>query len=315
MLVQVLVVREDGEVASILLEDEETVENLKALVEVELGTPLGKQVLSFKDRVLENFSRLKDYGIVHDDVIQLSIGLPRTFTLSEILLMSPGEALETLKTIPGFVEDMQNVNPSLARAIRENKATEAYHLLKRMHQESQLRAQAASERQARTYIDPFSEEAQAAIEAEIRAKQIQESFEHALEYNPESFGSVFMLYIPVQINGHGIKAFVDSGAQSTIMSAGCAERCGLMRLVDKRFAGRAVGVGSAKILGRIHLVQMTVGKHFFPCSLTVLENDGVDFLFGLDMLKRHQAVIDLRDNCLRIGEEVVSFLPENVSGF
>ena len=48
----------------------------------------------------------------------------------------------------------------------------------------------------------------------------------------------------VQINGVRVKSFVDSGAQSTIMSAVCAERCGLMRLVDRRFHGEARGVSS-----------------------------------------------------------------------
>lgn len=131
-----------------------------------------------------------------------------------------------------------------------------------------------------------------------------------MEHNPEAFAQVYMLYVPCTINGHQIKAFVDSGAQSTIISKSLAEKCGLMRLIDPRFAGVAKGVGTAKILGRIHLVQMKMGNQFFPCSLTVLDQDGVEFLFGLDMLRRHQAMIDLKQNCLRIGDEEVHFLAE-----
>jgi DNA damage-inducible protein 1 len=60
-----------------------------------------------------------------------------------------------------------------------------------------------------------------------------------------------------------------------------------MRLLDTRFHGMAVGIGSSKILGRVHIVDMEVLDKHFTCSFTVLEDNKVDLLFGLDNLKRH----------------------------
>ncbi len=54
------------------------------------------------------------------------------------------------------------------------------------------------------------------------------------------------------MEGAPVKTFVDTGAQVTVMSKECAERRGLMSELDKRFAGKAVGVGSTRILGRIN---------------------------------------------------------------
>jgi DNA damage-inducible protein 1 len=60
-----------------------------------------------------------------------------------------------------------------------------------------------------------------------------------------------------------------------------------MNWVDTRFKGMAMGIGTSKILGRIHKSDLEIlGKHF-PCSLTVLEDNKVEFLLGLDNLKRH----------------------------
>lgn len=47
-------------------------------------------------------------------------------------------------------------------------------------------------------------------------------------------------------------------------------------------------------------------------SFDVLEDQTMDVLLGLDMLKRHQCMIDLRENCLRLGDHTMTrFLHEN----
>lgn len=66
-----------------------------------------------------------------------------------------------------------------------------------------------------------------------------------------------------------------------------ADKIGLMKLLDTRYAGMAMGIGTSRILGRVHAANMEIMGKIFVCSFTVLEDNKVDLLFGLDNLKRH----------------------------
>ncbi|XP_017575081.1 protein DDI1 homolog 2 isoform X1 [Pygocentrus nattereri] len=225
-------------------------------------------------------------------------GLDNPTLLRDMLLANPHE-LSLLK----------ERNPPLAEALLSG---DLERFTKVLLEQQQDRARREQERIKLLTADPFDLEAQAKIEEDIRQHNIEENMTIAMEEAPESFGQVVMLYINCKVNGHPVKAFVDSGAQMTIMSQACAERCNIMRLVDRRWAGIAKGVGTQKIIGRVHLAQVQIEGDFLPCSFSILEDQPMDMLLGLDMLKRHQCSIDLKKSVLLIGTTGTEtrFLPE-----
>lgn len=154
----------------------------------------------------------------------------------------------------------------------------------------------------RVNLDPLDVEAQKEIERMIHERNISENLECAMENMPESFTRVTMLYINLTVNHVPFKAFVDTGAQMTIMSQTAAERAGLSNLIDRRWQGVAKGVGTQNIVGRIHQAPISIGGSFLPCSITVLEQEqSIELIFGLDMLMRHQCSIDLGRSRLYVG--------------
>jgi len=309
---------------------ETSVGMLKESVQAEVRIPKTSQHVYHNGQLLSDESKTMEQLEISDgDMLALHVrdmvghtGLPageRTQQPARSQPSAPGESgaggdpdpeLLRLQILgnPAMRQQVVSQRPELAAVINDPaRFAQAYRQMQDQEREEQ--------RRRRQHIqdlnaDPFDIDAQMRIAEMIREERVQENLQNAIEHNPEVFGRVHMLYIDVEVNGHKVKAFVDSGAQATIMSPSCAETCGIMRLVDKRFSGVARGVGTAAILGRVHSAQIRIGSLFLACSFTVMEGKDVDLLLGLDMLKRHQACIDLSKDKLVIQGVEVPFLGE-----
>ncbi|XP_059944993.1 protein DDI1 homolog 2 isoform X3 [Mesoplodon densirostris] len=276
MLLTVYCVRRDlSEVTfSLQVDADFELHNFRALCELESGIPAAESQIVYAERPLtDNHRSLASYGLKDGDVV--------------------------------ILRQKENADPRPSVQFPKKFS-------RVLVEQQQDRARREQERIRLFSADPFDLEAQAKIEEDIRQQNIEENMTIAMEEAPESFGQVVMLYINCKVNGHPVKAFVDSGAQMTIMSQACAERCNIMRLVDRRWAGIAKGVGTQKIIGRVHLAQVQIEGDFLACSFSILEEQPMDMLLGLDMLKRHQCSIDLKKNVLVIGTtgSKTTFLPE-----
>lgn len=209
-------------------------------------------------------------------------------------LEDPESIRQVFLSDPNQMSLLKERNPPLANALLSGNLEEFTRVLQDQRKQ---RLDHEAERIRMHSADPFDMEVQRKISEEIRMENVNSNMETAMEYQPESFGQVFMLYVDCKVNGHPVKAFVDSGAQMTIMSQACAARCGITRLIDHRWAGTAIGVGTQKIIGRVHMCQMQIGKDFLTTSFAVLEEQPMDILLGLDMLKRHQVNARIHRMC------------------
>ncbi|EAN32415.2 Aspartyl protease family protein [Theileria parva strain Muguga] len=322
-MLMIKVAAEDGQFVTLYLENDWSFSKLNELIKDQLNIPVNNQKLYLDGVLLSgNINLISDSGLKNGDVLlvksdygnmNFSSLLSSDYdTISDDLLRTRArEILDEFNREPAQLETLKFHNQELYNAVLTKNAEEVYKIVKNEYEEKKKEEMEHKKNLMKAYLDPLNPESQILIHKEIEKNRIDENLMSAQNYFPESFGRIVMLYIKVEINNVVVKALVDTGAQNTIMSKECALQCNLLSLVDERFKGVAVGVGSTKTLGKIHLADMKIGSIFIPVSFIVIDGANLEFILGLDILRRYTCDINLKYNYLGINDVNVPFLSES----
>lgn len=309
-----IVNEQNGDTTGIEISNDFTLADLKAYIEAESGVNQTNMVLCHNNKQLQGSdSTLQNLGLADDDILVL-----RTQTQQAATITPPGAGLndsvelyrQQILANPAMNSQIRNTYPQLHDAIDDpNRFREVFL---RVMQSEVSGNHGRDEELRRLQENPDDPKNQERILEIIREQQIEENLQLAYDTSPESFTDVCHLYMKLKINGHETFALVDTGAKLTVIHPKLAEECGILNLVDKRFATMTAGVGTAYSEGRIHSVPVSLGDTGIdvPCSFTVLDIP-VGILFGIDMLKRHKCTINLAKDVLDIGGLEIKFLNES----
>lgn len=311
---QITVSNENNVFGPLELSEELQLMDLVALLELECQFDNEKHSLRWLDQTLDikkdKTKTLKELAMEEDGLLLIETrGANSTSTLAELDHIESFR--QQLLQNSSARQQMQHQIPNLEQIVNDPLAfKDAMNPLMNRLQAQQNPWGISQQEYKKLMDDPDAPENQQRIAELIQQQAIDEQLRHAYEYTPEMFTQVYMLYINLEINGHPVKALVDSGAQMTIMHSRLVAATGLSHLLDKRYTGEGRGAGVAKILGRIHQVQVKIETQFLPCSITVMDAN-IDMILGLDMLKRHRACIDLGRDVLKIADVETKFLGES----
>lgn len=195
---------------------------------------------------------LRDYQIKEDDVLELrNVRQPSTSATGNAMTSGSSShnpassaaapaadgsidsaaeyARAQILQDPNLMRQLEQSEPEIANAAR-NDPTKFKELYNARGERYAAMQREKNQMEELLMADPFDIEAQKKIEEAIRQQQVLENMEHAMEFSPESFGRVTMLYVNVEVNGQPVKAFVDSGAQATISKVPLYDTLILFRL-------------------------------------------------------------------------------------
>jgi DNA damage-inducible protein 1 len=120
--------------------------------------------------------------------------------IPDSIMSDPARVRDFIKAQPQLLFAIESQNPPMYRALMAADIAEFTNMWRKLAERLAAEKAANDERFRLANSDPMDAAAQARIEEEIRLKNVQENWEMAMEHNPEAFGSVVMLYVPMKVS-------------------------------------------------------------------------------------------------------------------
>ena len=146
------------------------------------------------------------------------------------------------------------------------------------------------------YIKESSSQAQNVEESDDFESNdpVYQNLKKAYEEIPHTLIRSDSIFLKGYINGTEITFLLDTGAEMSVLPINIVEACGLMPILNKEYSGVMKGVGSDKILGKIHYVEVVLDCGVYPCAFTVCSNNDVPPILGIDMMYNLGIMIDFK---------------------
>lgn len=110
-----------------------------------------------------------------------------------------------------------------------------------------------------------------------------------------------MVHVACEIGNIAVEMMVDTGAQSSVISRPLMDQLQLRPKLNQMRSGVAAGVGTAKIIGTLEQVPVTLGHVEFALDFAVLDVSEPLLMLGIDQMRRFKCIIDLERNVMVFG--------------
>lgn len=137
-------------------------------------------------------------------------------------------------------------------------------------------------------------------EADRAEEIIQTNYLKAYETIPEYFFPKELIYLEGKINNIPRKFLLDTGATVSVMSFQVMEDLNLTNILDRRFSGQMIGVGSKSIEGKIHYIEILFDFGYVPSSFNIIKDINT-IILGMDFIMSHGMILDFNKKQVIIG--------------